>query len=296
MNKETVNAWVQASRVPFFVATLIPLVLGGVTAYKDGSWNPLRWLAVLFACFLVHLCTNLANDYFDHLSGADAGESIGGSRVIQEGKISLGQLRTAMAVFYGIALACGVWVVWDSQVLWLIPLILFSFLSSLFYTAPPIRYGYLGLGELFVGINMGPVMVAGTAAAVAGHFVPRALWLSVPIGLMVAMILYYQSLPDIKEDRAVGKRTVAVRLGQPAAIWGMRFFVTATLLSVLALVLFGQIRPPVLISFVAVILAVRIDKMIASTEDWKDLHDRGGIVRMFYLGVGLIMILTVAWF
>ncbi len=293
MKMDTVTAWVQASRVPFFVATLIPLGLGGVVAYTDGSWNLLRWLAVLLACFLVHLCTNLANDYFDHLSGADGGESIGGSRVIQEGKITLGQLRNAMIVLYAIALVCGVWVVWDSNLWWLIPLILFSFLSSLYYTAPPIRYGYLGLGEVFVGINMGPVMVAGTAAAVAGHFVPRALWLSVPIGLMVAMILYYQSLPDIKEDRAVGKRTLAVRLGQPVAIWGMRFFITATLLSILALVLSRQIHPLVLISFAAVIPAVKIDRMIGSTDDWKDLHDRGGIVRMFYLGVGLVMILTV---
>jgi 1,4-dihydroxy-2-naphthoate octaprenyltransferase len=199
-----------------------------------------------------------------------------------------------MVVLYAIALACGVWVVWDSQLLWLIPLILFSFLSSVFYTAPPIRYGYLGLGEVFVGINMGPVMVAGTAAAVAGHFVPRALWLSVPIGLMVAMILYFQSLPDIKEDRAVGKRTVAVRLGQPAAIWGMRFFVTATLLSILTLVLLGQIHPVALVSFAAVALAVKIDRLIAFTQDWKDLHDQGGIVRIFYLGVGLVMVLTVA--
>ncbi len=294
MNRETVRAWIQASRAPFFVATLIPLGLGGVVAYKDGSWNLLRWLAVLLACFLVHMCTNLANDYFDYLSGADAGESIGGSRVIQQGKITLGRLRNAMVLFYAVAFACGVWVVLDSGLLWLIPVILFSFLSSLFYTAPPIRYGYRGLGEIFVGINMGPVMVVGTASAVAGQFLPRALWLSVPIGLMVAMILYYQSLPDIEEDRAVGKRTVAVRLGQPAAIWGIRFFVAATLLSILALVLFGRIHPLALLSFGAVILAVRIDRMIASTKDWKDLHDRGGIVRMFYLGVGLVVILTVA--
>lgn len=296
MSNEMVKAWIQASRVPFFVATLVPLTLGGVTVYADGSWNTLRWLAVLLACFLVHLCTNLANDYFDYLSGADAGESIGGTRVIQEGKITLAQLRTALILLYAIAMICGAWIVWDSGVLWLIALMLFSFLSSLFYTAPPIRYGYRGLGEVFVGINMGPVMVAGTAAAVAGHFVPRALWLSIPIGLMVAMILYYQSLPDIKEDRAVGKRTIAVRLGQPTAIWGVRLFVAATLASILILVLLGQIHPFALVSFAAVFLAIRTDRMIATTQDWKDLHDRGGIVRMFYLSVGLVLIVTVIWF
>ena len=296
MTADTAKAWIQASRVPFFVATLVPLTLGGVVASADGSWNTLRWTAILLACFLVHLCTNLANDYFDYLSGADDGESIGGSRVIQQGKITLGQLRNALILLYSIALVCGAWIVRDSGVLWLIPVMLFSFLSSLFYTAPPIRYGYRGLGEVFVGVNMGPVMVAGTASAVAGHFIPQALWLSIPIGLMVAMILYYQSLPDIREDRAVGKRTIAVRLGQPAAIWGVRVFEAATLLSILILVLLGVIHPFALVSFAAVALAVRTDRMISTTRDWQDLHDRGGIVRMFYLGVGSILILTVACF
>jgi 1,4-dihydroxy-2-naphthoate octaprenyltransferase len=296
MNKEVLSAWMQASRVPFFVATLVPLALGGLVAYSEGAWNTLRWLVVLVACFLVHLCTNLANDYYDYLSGADSGDSIGGSRVIQQGKITLAQIRQALILCYAIAFVCGLWVVWSSGLWWLIVVILFSFFSSLFYTAPPVRYGYLGLGELFVGVNMGPVMVAGTAAAVGGYFIPRALWLSIPVGLMVAMILYYQSLPDIKDDREVGKLTLAVRLGQPAAIWGMRFFFVATLSSIVMLVWFRQMHPAALVSLAGAILAYRIDRLISSAREWKELHDRGGMVRMFYLGVGLVMILTVARF
>lgn len=294
MTAETLKAWIQASRAPFFVATIVPLALGGVVTWSAGYWNGMRWGVVLLASFLVHLCTNLANDYFDHLAGADSGDSIGGSRVLQEGKITLSELRQALILFYALAFVCGMWIVWVSGVQWLIPVMLFSFFSSLFYTAPPFRYGYRGLGELFVGINMGPVMVAGTASAVAGHFIPRAFWLSIPVGLMVAMILYYQSLPDIPEDEAVGKRTIAVRLGRPAAIWGMRFFFAATLTSLAVLVWQGQLHPVALVALAGILPAYRIDRMIATTGDWKDLHDKGGAVRMFYLSVGLTMILTVA--
>jgi len=272
------------------------LALGGLVAYSDGAWNTGRWVVVVVASFLVHLCTNLANDYFDYLSGADSGDSIGGSRVIQQGKITLSQIRQALILCYAVSLVCGLWIVWSTGLWWLFAVILVSFFSSLFYTAPPVRYGYLGLGELFVGINMGPIMVAGTAAAVAGHFIPRALWLSIPVGLMVAMILYYQSLPDIDDDRAVGKLTVAVRLGQPAAIWGMRFFFVATFGSIASLVWFGQIHPVALVALAGVILAYRIDRMISRIPQWKELHERGGIVRMFYLGVGLVMIVTVMLF
>lgn len=295
MSSDKLKAWAQASRAPFFVATLVPLALGGVVTRSEGYWNAVAWSVVLLACFLVHLCTNLANDYFDHLSGADSGGSIGGSRVLQEGKITLSQLRQAMILSYALAFVCGLWIVWVSGLRWLIPVMLFSFFSSLFYTAPPVRYGYRGVGELFVGINMGPIMVAGTAAAVSGHFIARAFWLSIPVGLMVAMILYYQSLSDIPEDEAVGKRTIAVRLGKPNALWGMRFFFTATLTSLVILVWQNQLHPVALVSLAGLIPAYRIDRRISTTRDWKDLHDKGGSVRMFYLIIGLIMILAVAW-
>jgi len=201
-----------------------------------------------------------------------------------------------MILSYTIAFFCGLWIVWASQLWWLPAVMLFSALSSLFYTAPPVRYGYRGLGELFVAINMGPVMVAGTTSALVGHFDARAFWLSLPIGIMVAMILYYQSLSDIEADRAVGKITIAVRLGKPAAIWGFRFFAAATLISVVLLVLRGFVHPSALVSLGAIFLAYRIDKMISSSNDWKELHDRGGAVRMFYFAVGLVLILSVAWF
>jgi len=295
MTKETLRAWYQASRPPFFVATLIPLTLGGVVAQVDGAWHTARWVVVLVSCFLVHLCTNLSNDYFDYTAGTDSGEAIGGSRVIQEGKIAPHEIRSALIILYGFALILGLWIVWDSGVWWLAGVMAFSFLSSLFYTAPPVRYGYRGLGEVFVALNMGPVMVAGTASALAGHFVPRAFWLSIPVGLMVALILYYQSLPDIIDDESVGKQTVAVRLGKPAAVWGFRFLVAATLMSIAVLVLFGLVDPVALVALLAVVPAYKIDRMICSTEDWKDLHDRGGSVRMLYMGIGLSLVLTVAY-
>ena len=171
----------------------------------------------------------------------------------------------------------------------------FSFFSSLFYTAPPVRYGYFGLGELFVGINMGPVMVAGGAAAISGRFITEALWLSLPIGFMVAMILYYQSLPDIEADHAVGKRTIASRLGQPDAIWGVRFFVAATLICIVLLVVQGLLHPATLVSMITLVLALRTDRMIRSADNWKELHERGGQVRLFYLINGLVLICSVAF-
>ncbi len=293
MNNETLKAWIQASRAPFFVATLIPMTLGLALAAERASWKPFRWLVVVLASFLVHLCTNLANDYFDHYAGADSGKSIGGSRVIQQGKITPVQIRNAMILFYGIALICGIWIVSVSGSSLLIPVMLFAFFSSLFYTAPPVRYGYYGLGELFVGLNMGPVMVAGTSAALAGSFSSRDLFVSVPIAIMVAFILFYQSLSDIEDDLAAGKHTLAVRLGHQKAIWGVRVFYSTSVLSMLVLAAFKMVSPLACVSVFTIALAGKIDKMICGTSDWVQLHDKGGKVRLFYLINGLLLVASV---
>ncbi len=293
MTSEKLKAWMQAGRAPFFVATLIPLSLGAAVAKTSGHWDTGRWALVLIASFLVHLSTNLANDYFEYNSGADEGDSIGGSRVLQEGKISLLEIRNAIIICYATAFVCGVWIVLISGVQWLAPIMLFSFLSSVFYTAPPIRYGYYGLGELFVSINMGPIMVAGTTAAIVGQFDLRALWLSIPIGIMVALILFYQSLSDIEVDRSVGKFTLAVHLGREYSLWAYRVFIVAAYCSIVLLVLNGIVGRLALVSFVTLPAAVGVDRMISSSIDWRELHDKGSRVRVFYLVNGLILIAAV---
>jgi 1,4-dihydroxy-2-naphthoate octaprenyltransferase len=79
MKKATAQAWLQASRLPFYVATFIPLFIGWALAVKTGSpARPGRFILVFLGSFTVHLLTNLANDYFDHVVGTDAGKAIGG--------------------------------------------------------------------------------------------------------------------------------------------------------------------------------------------------------------------------
>jgi 1,4-dihydroxy-2-naphthoate polyprenyltransferase len=296
MDKPTIKAWYQASRPPFFVATMIPLILGGVLASSDGYWDWSKWLVTLLASFFVHLNTNLANDYFEHVGGADEGEAIGGSRVIQEGKISPRQIVMALFLLYSLALLCGLWLLYVTREWLLVPIMAFSFFSSLFYVGPPVRYGYHGLGELLVGINMGPVMVAGTHLVLTGSLSMQAVLLSLPVGLMVALILFYQSLPDMKDDEAVSKITLAVSLGRRGAVLFYRLAVGAVLLTILALVWSGNLPLPAIASLVTIFPALAVDRMITSTADWKDLHHRGGKIRLFYLLNGLILIFSIILF
>jgi len=153
----------------------------------------------------VHLITNLANDYFDHMGGTDAGQALGGSRVIQEGKITPKNNVQGHCQSLCLRFAIAFVIIFGLELYLLAIPIFFAAFSSYFYVAPPIRYGYHGLGELFVGINMGPIMVVGTYWVITGHPGWTPFLISIPVGLMVALILYYQSLPDMITDAAVNK-------------------------------------------------------------------------------------------
>ncbi len=292
-----VQAWLQASRLPFYVATFIPLFTGWALAIRSGHPPQIgRFILVFLGSFMVHLLTNLANDYFDHLVGTDAGLAIGGSRVIQEGKISPRTMWRVIVTLYILAFIIAFVIIFGFKLYWLAIPIFFAAFSSYFYVAPPIRYGYYGLGELFVGINMGPIMVVGTYWVIAGQPNIRPLLISIPIGLMVASILYYQSLPDMITDQAAGKHTLAVRLGKTGAFWGLIIFFIVIYLSILGLIMFGELSRYALLFCMSLPLFVKLVRIVSRTDEWVDLDQHGKYVRMIYFinGVAIILAITLA--
>lgn len=292
MNAQKLKAWVQASRPPFFIATLIPLCTGAVVAGIQGAFSVLPFALILFASFLVHFATNIANDYFDHMQGTDAGESIGGSRVLQEGKITPSELRNAILLLYIVAAGIGLGLAWSLKLWAVLPLMAIAAFSSLFYVAPPIRYGYHGLGEVFVGLNMGPVMVLGCSWVLLGRVDWTALSVSIPIGLMVSFILYYQSIPDIDTDEQAGKRTLAVRLGKKKALAGLWVYGGVIYLSIVILIFNGHLSPLAWCTFFTSPLLVRLWLLTRTVKDWPELDNYGKYIRIFYFVNGLIIILA----
>jgi 1,4-dihydroxy-2-naphthoate octaprenyltransferase len=294
LNRDKLRAWWKASRPPFYIATFIPLTAGWMVAVRDGApYQVGLFLLINLYSVMVHLATNLANDYFDHMQGADDGISIGGSRMLQQGRISLTELRASLWTLYigAIVLALGYMAVTR---MWILsPLVVLSLFSSFFYTAPPIRYGYLGLGEVFAGMNMGPVMVVGTYWIMRGRPAWDALLVSLPIGMMVAGILYFQSMPDMKTDEAVGKRTITVRLGRKGAfnVLIIQWFITYLL--ILFLAASRTISPLGATSLFTLPILVKLLRVIPGVKDWQDLDAYGHYIRKLYLLNGLIIVISI---
>ncbi|MDR2934762.1 MAG: prenyltransferase [Candidatus Adiutrix sp.] len=297
--RDILKAWWQASRPPFFIATLGPLGLGFTATVKyTGLVRPALFALVLGASFLVHLAANLADDLFDHLQGVDAGAGIGGSRVIQEGKISPRALGLALVILYGLALAAAFVIIGFSGRPWLMwGLIVFAALSSFFYVAPPVKYGHRGLGEVMVFLNMGLIMTVGTFLALAeGRWDSRVPALALPVAFMVANILYFQSLPEMELDRAAGKLTLAGRLGPKRAVTVQALWWPLVWLLLAGLWLAGLAAWPALLGLLTLPLHLRAQKALraAAASDWISLDGQGHLIRKLYLLNSLALIAAVA--
>ncbi|MBH11087.1 MAG: 1,4-dihydroxy-2-naphthoate octaprenyltransferase [Candidatus Marinimicrobia bacterium] len=256
--------WVVIMRLPFLSATLVPVFIGAAVANLAGFPVEWGWLGLtLLGGSLLHIGTNTSNDYFDHISGADEANYNysnvglnGGSRSIQMGLISpRGMLRVAIVTFALSALV-GILLINKAgfPVLWLG----FSgFISGLFYTAPPFRFSSRrGLGELLIGLNFGPLMVAGSALVQTGELLPEAFLAGIPIGFLVAAIVYMNEFPDHDSDKATGKNTLIVVFGPKKARTGYVSLVMAAFLSIIVLALNGTFPSLTLISLFAVFFGV----------------------------------------
>lgn len=294
-------AWWRALRPPFLIVDFIPVALGLALAVRTpdnavlpfAAWPWGRTLLVLAGCFLVHTIANIANDLFDYILGVDTKDSIGGTGVIQSGAIPPRSITFAIIVFLAMASAIA-WVLLDmSGQWWLTGVLAFSVFSAIFYVAPPIRYGHRGYGELFVALNMGFIMTSGTQIVLTGHFEPAGLAFGLPVGIMVAGILFFQSLPEIETDKAAGKYTLAVKLGKERSrmlfdIWWPAVWVLMLNLWAVGLVS-GWIALGLLTAPLASIVSRRLHRASTSAE-WLNLDASGHLVRKLYLLNGAAMI------
>ena len=110
---------------------------------------------------------------------------------------------------------------------WLLLLGVAAILAAWFYTGGTRPYGYLGWGlsEVAVFVFFGLVATVGTTYVQTSHL-PWWLWVAGSgIGLISISLLMVNNIRDIRTDALVGKRTLAVRMGDRRARWAYAAFV-----------------------------------------------------------------------
>jgi 1,4-dihydroxy-2-naphthoate octaprenyltransferase len=189
---------------PVFVGT-------GVAAALDG-FRPLPALLALVVALALQVAVNYANDYSDGRRGTDS-DRVGPMRLVGSGAASPEQvLRAAMAAFAVAAVAGLALAALSSW--WLLAVGAACIAAAWTYTGGPLPYGYRALGEVFVFVFFGLVAVVGTTFAQTRTVEGLAFAAAVPIGLLSVALLVVNNLRDVTGDAAVGKRTLAVVVGE----------------------------------------------------------------------------------
>lgn len=222
-----VKFWLDNARHVALPQSLLPALLAVAMASNSpffSSW--LAFLAVLGGS-LAHLGMNLCDDYFDFLNDkgnvrqqlADKGmrSRIAKCSYLTSGQATLSQLRQAIGVFLGLAIACGCVILYFRGP-WIAYVALAAGFLGISYSGWPLRLGYYGLGELFIGVLFGPMLMAGVYIAAGGvdAFNMNVIWVSIAVGLLVMNIVYSHAIMDAEPDKEIGKMTFA-RLLSP--VW-----------------------------------------------------------------------------
>jgi 1,4-dihydroxy-2-naphthoate polyprenyltransferase len=272
--------WVAGARPRTLPAALAPVLVGtGAAAALDG-FRPGPALLALVVALALQVAVNYANDYSDGTRGTDA-ERVGPMRLVGSGAAAPRQVLIAAVLAFAVAAVAGLGLAALSS-WWLVAVGAVCMAAAWTYTGGPLPYGYRALGEVFVFIFFGPVAVVGTTFVQTGTLPGLAFAVSVPIGLLIVAILVVNNLRDIHGDALVGKRTLAVLLGERATrIAFAGLFVVA--FAVIAAV--GVARPWALLGLLAAPLAVPPARVVLS-------GGRGPALIGALQGTGLVTLAT----
>jgi 1,4-dihydroxy-2-naphthoate octaprenyltransferase len=252
------------ARIPFLTATIIPVILGAVIAWTSvGTSNMAYFVLTLVGAMCLHLGTNIINDYFDFKSGCDAVNTealspiSGGSRVLLENLVKPQSAYFAALSFFGLAAVIGT-VLSITAGWWVLLLGVIGVISGYFYVT---QLAPRGFGELIVGLNFGPLIVLGSYYVQTQKLAFEPVVASIPVGLLVTAILWINEIPDCTADKAVGKKTLVVRIGRKRAADLYSYIVLAAYAWLVGMVVLRQMPFVSLLVLLTLPLAVKAVKV-----------------------------------
>ncbi len=247
-----------------FLLSAVSVSVGTSLAALKGAVDWPGFLLALIGVILLHGGANVVNDYFDYRYAVDTTRVSGSfgqeSRVLIRGLLTPRQVLAIGLGLYASAIPIGLYLIamhgWT--ILWLG---VSGLVTGICYTARPVALKYKALGEIAVFVMFGPLMVSGAYFVQTGAFSVAALWISVPLGIFVAMVLLANNIRDIPFDGEAGIQTVATVLGGRRAARAYRFFVFGAYGLTCALVASGTLGWFALLTLLSLPLALRLIRM-----------------------------------
>lgn len=221
---KNIAIWWQAIRFHFVPPSYMPAILGGIVAWAvTGDFYCWYFLLTVVGVTINHVALNMTDDYFDYKHSVDRAKDreknpySGGSGTLTSGLIKPKQMYRFFMTGYIITIILGLYLS-ATRGWWVFVIGSFGMVCAYFYTAPPIRYGYRGMGEISQLINFSLTIGLGAFYVQAQQFSWEAMWAILPLGFMMFAMITINEIPDEADDRAGGKRNLVVIFGKKTAV------------------------------------------------------------------------------
>ncbi|RJP28077.1 MAG: prenyltransferase [Candidatus Omnitrophota bacterium] len=292
----TLRQFISSLRLPFVSSSLIPFIFGSIIFRQDFKW--FNFIFGIFAVLFAHLGANVFNDYCDSRSGCDWKDLnsygfFGGSKLIQQGKLSERYYLFSGLVFMFLALVCMACLfikLRDYKIIYFGILIV---LLSVGYSLPPLKLSYRGWGEIAVFILFGQALVMGGYYLQSGIFPDfRSFMLSLPLAFLITAILFCNEIPDFDTDRLSNKRTWVVRAGPKYAYFVYILINICSAAAIFINVYFGFMPKHALLIIFIFILPLKATFILRKSYNSKEkllAASRLAIITHNLSGIGLIL-------
>lgn len=210
------KCWVEAMRLRTLPVSLAGVLFGVAMAVADGGFKAVPALLCFLFALLAQIASNFANEYYDFKAGLDRVGRDGPRRGVTEGDITPGAMKAAAFATLGAACVTGCVLVALYGQWWMYVVGVLTALAVIAYSAGPYPLSRNGLGEVAVVFFFGIIPVTLTYYLETGIMSAAVVAASAGIGLMGANVLIVNNYRDADDDAAVGKRTLAVKLGRNA--------------------------------------------------------------------------------
>jgi 1,4-dihydroxy-2-naphthoate octaprenyltransferase len=249
------NKWLIGARPRTLPAAIAPVLVA--TAYAGSNWEPIRALSALLVSLALQIGVNYANDYSDGIRGTDDSR-IGPVRLTASGLASPKSVRAAALISFLLAALTGLTLAAATS-WWVLLVGALAINAAWGYTGGAKPYGYVGLGEISVFIFFGIVATVGSYYVQTEELNLQIFIVAIPMGSLACAILAINNLRDRAQDQIVGKKTLAVRLGER----GARKLYIALLISAHLFALL-TLQPAVLLTLLAAPLTWKLARGVAS--------------------------------
>jgi 1,4-dihydroxy-2-naphthoate octaprenyltransferase len=285
----TIAAWYSATRPRTLTATYAPMGVAAAVAIQDKVFKSVPFVLALVGALFLQIAANLINEYFDYTRGADSLKEAGQGMTIKKQILSPRAVLSGAVITVLAGVVIGLYLLSQSG-----PLLLWigigGVLVVITYTAGPFPLAYNGLGEIAVGIFMGPVFIIGAYYVMDTHVYWQLALISLPIAFMVAAILHANNIRDMEADRAVNKHTLAVMFGLGFSRAEYAFLVGGAYIVLVALVIAGQMPALTLLALLTAREGMALIRIVYTRTDTPSLHQAQGRTARLHGQFGLMMV------